>query len=297
MDDVTICDPFELYNLLNQRRCMSRLAEINYLCLVDARERQDYSIGHLITARRAKMDCDGRFLLPEGVEVDSMQHVVVYDLDTSSLQEQGRAVDCAQVLAETSLHPVRIVKGGFKRFSVLYPFLTTEKILYTIMELENLLIYPVEIIAGQLFMGDQAQSEDAGILKDLKISAIVDISDVAEINSSDTIGHQRVLKVSVTDSVESDLYSSFPKICTFIDSHISVGSRVLVVSSKGRSRCSAATVAFIMHHLKYSLEEACRYMLRCKPTMRPNTGFLQQLCDWEVHATGVKSTDLSKLGL
>lgn len=34
-------------------------------------------------------DSEGTFLLPEAVEVDSMQHVVVYDSNTSCLQEEG----------------------------------------------------------------------------------------------------------------------------------------------------------------------------------------------------------------
>lgn len=43
-------------------------------------------------------------------------------------------------------------------------------------ELETLKIYPVEIIEGLLFMGDQKQAMDSGILKDMKISTIVSVS-------------------------------------------------------------------------------------------------------------------------
>lgn len=44
-------------------------------------------------------------------------------------------------------------------------------------ELENLKIYPVEVIAGQLYMGDQQQGADLEILRDLKIKAVVNISE------------------------------------------------------------------------------------------------------------------------
>lgn len=44
-------------------------------------------------------------------------------------------------------------------------------------ELENLTTYPVEVIAGRLYMGDQQQAADLQILKDLKISAVVTISE------------------------------------------------------------------------------------------------------------------------
>uniref|UniRef100_A0A3B4U2M7 Serine/threonine/tyrosine interacting-like 1 n=1 Tax=Seriola dumerili TaxID=41447 RepID=A0A3B4U2M7_SERDU len=292
MAGITMCEPLKLYNLLNQCRCVSRLAEINYLCLIDARETRDYNTSHIITAKNVKMDSEGKFLLPVAVEVDSMQHMVVYDSNTSCLQEQGRAVECAEVLAKASLYPVHIVRGGFQRFSALYPFLRTEKIMYTITELENLKTYPVEVIAGLLYMGDQKQGTDSNILKDLKINAVISIS------LSDTLESikwsQTILNIPVADSVESDLYSNFERICSFIGSHINMGSRVLIVSRQGRSRCSALTIAFLMHHLKYTLEESWKYMLKCKPTMRPNTGFLQQLSEWELHTMGTKVTDMSE---
>ncbi|KAE8293883.1 Serine/threonine/tyrosine-interacting-like protein 1 [Larimichthys crocea] len=295
MAEILMCEPFELYNLLNQCGCVSRLAEINYLCLIDARETEDYRISHIITAKSAKTDSEGTFLLPEAVEVDSMQHVMVYDSNTRCLQEQGRAVQCAQALAKVSLYPVHIVRGGFERFSALYPSLRTEKIIYTITELENLKTYPVEVIAGLLYMGNQKQGTDYCILKTLKISAVIRISESDALECRSVKGNQTILSIPVADSVMSDLYSSFERICSFIGSHINMGSRVMIVSRQGRSRCSAVTIAFLMHHLKYTLEEAWKYMLKCKPTMRPNTGFVQQLSDWELHIVGEKKTDISEL--
>ncbi|MEQ2244233.1 hypothetical protein ILYODFUR_015060, partial [Ilyodon furcidens] len=88
MAEITMCEPGELYNLLNQRRCVSRLAEINYLCLIDAQETQDYRTGHIVTAKNVKMGADGSCYLPDAVEIDSMQRIVVYDSNTSCLLEQ-----------------------------------------------------------------------------------------------------------------------------------------------------------------------------------------------------------------
>lgn len=48
--------------------------------------------------------------------------------------------------------------------------------LFQPQELENFTIYPVEIVAGLLYMGDQKQSQDTNILKDLTISAVVNLS-------------------------------------------------------------------------------------------------------------------------
>ncbi|KAM8899564.1 serine/threonine/tyrosine-interacting-like protein 1 isoform 2-T2 [Spinachia spinachia] len=291
MAQISMCAPFQLFNLLNQCSSVSRLAEINYLCLIDARETDDYRMSHILTAKNAKMDSNSTFLLPEDVEVDSMQHVVVYDSNTSFSQGQGRVVKCAQELARASLSPVLMLRGGFQRFSALYPFLCTEKILYTVTELENLKTYPVEILAALLYMGDEKQGMDPSVLKDLKVSVVISLSESN--NLEPTQGNTTITHFPVADSVGSDIYSTLESICSVIGSHMDTGSCVLMVSKNGRSRCSTAAMAFLIYHLKYTLQEAWKYVLKCKPNVRPNTGFLQQLSDWELHVVGTKVTDIS----
>ncbi|XP_049643832.1 serine/threonine/tyrosine-interacting-like protein 1 isoform X2 [Suncus etruscus] len=58
MAGLVLCEPKELYNILNQGTKMSRLAEPNYLCLLDVRPKKDYDESHLITARRVKKELD-----------------------------------------------------------------------------------------------------------------------------------------------------------------------------------------------------------------------------------------------
>uniref|UniRef100_A0A3P9PKJ2 Serine/threonine/tyrosine interacting-like 1 n=1 Tax=Poecilia reticulata TaxID=8081 RepID=A0A3P9PKJ2_POERE len=285
MAEIILCEPVELYNLLNQTRTVPRLAEINYLCLIDAQETHDFLTGHIITAKHAG---DGTFYLPDAVQLDTMQNVVIYDATTRSLEEEaGRAIDCAQELGKSYYRPIKILAGGYRLFSAIYPFLRTHKILYNIWELENLKLYPLEIIPGALYMGDLKQSQ--GSLSDLKIRAITSSnSHTSEKNV------RKILDIPLADEGESDLYSKFETICNFISFHIEEGSRVLVVSREGTSRCSTVVLAFFIYYFRYTLEEAWTYIIKCKPTVRPNTGFLQQLCQWEVLAIGKKDTDLSK---
>ncbi|XP_043996620.1 serine/threonine/tyrosine-interacting-like protein 1 [Gambusia affinis] len=291
---LTLCEPVELYNLLNQTRVVPRLAEMNYLCLIDAQETHNYLIGHIITAKHVKMAGDGTFYLPDAVALDTMQNVVIYDATTRSLEEENsRAIDCARELGKSYYRPIQILTGGYRLFSAVYPFLRTEKIFYTIWELENLRLYPLEIIPGLLYMGDLKQSQ--GSLWNLKIRAIVSISQSTQSDFTESEKEIReILDIPLADKGESDLYSNFETICNFMSSHIDEGSRVLVVSREGISRCSAVVLAFLIHHFRFTLEEAWSYIIKCKPTMRPNTGFLQQLCEWEVLTIGKKDTNLSK---
>ncbi|XP_059549493.1 serine/threonine/tyrosine-interacting-like protein 1 isoform X3 [Myotis daubentonii] len=58
MADLVLCEPIELYNILNQVTKLSRLTEPNYLCLLDVRSKQEYDESHVITARRVKKELD-----------------------------------------------------------------------------------------------------------------------------------------------------------------------------------------------------------------------------------------------
>uniref|UniRef100_A0A8C5UNH8 Serine/threonine/tyrosine interacting like 1 n=1 Tax=Microcebus murinus TaxID=30608 RepID=A0A8C5UNH8_MICMU len=58
MADLVMCEPTELYNILNQVTNVSRLTETNYLCLFDVRSKREYDESHVITARRVKKELD-----------------------------------------------------------------------------------------------------------------------------------------------------------------------------------------------------------------------------------------------
>ncbi|KAJ8342846.1 hypothetical protein SKAU_G00327740 [Synaphobranchus kaupii] len=292
MAGMVLCEATELYNIINQYIRVSRLSECNYLCLIDARTKDEYNESHVITARRAKWDTMGKFVVPADVEVESLRYSVVYDSNTGSLQCSGPAIECAGTLAKTSRHPVHILKGGYECFSALYPFLRTQKFLYTLQELENLQPYPVEVLLGQLYMGDYRQAINLHIHKHLKLRALINVSeDTSDVFES---GACAVLHIPVADSSEADLYGFFERACVFIDTHLCAGSAVLIFSSHGISRCSAVTIAFLLHHLKSTLMEAWAHMLKCKTNMRPNRGFVQQLSDWELHTLGERMTDIAE---
>ncbi|XP_024105389.2 serine/threonine/tyrosine-interacting-like protein 1 isoform X5 [Pongo pygmaeus] len=58
MPGLLLCEPTELYNILNQATKLSRLTEPNYLCLLDVRSKWEYDESHVITALRVKKELD-----------------------------------------------------------------------------------------------------------------------------------------------------------------------------------------------------------------------------------------------
>uniref|UniRef100_A0A674KDN4 Serine/threonine/tyrosine interacting like 1 n=1 Tax=Terrapene triunguis TaxID=2587831 RepID=A0A674KDN4_9SAUR len=264
MAGLVLCEPTELYNILNQSTKLSRLTEPNYLCLLDARTKREYNESHVITARRVKQNPMGDYLIPESVELECVKYCVVYDGKTSSLDdtdyddyeekeedaEVGAAIQCARVLEQFTRHPVRILKGGYESFTACYHFLRTQKIFWMPQELDAFQPYPVEILPAQLYMGDCRQACDQQIQKDLKIKAQVNISE-----------------------------------------EIATLSLALIFQD---TNFSTAVMAFLMHSSHYPLKRAWKYIQKCKTNMRPNRGFVQQLSDWESQIYGSAITDISE---
>ncbi|XP_071620933.1 serine/threonine/tyrosine-interacting-like protein 1 isoform X2 [Heliangelus exortis] len=228
MAGVVFCDPHCLYNILQQQRRVPRLAEPGYLCLLDARTQDEYDESHIVTARRIEQSPAGEYLVPDSEELGYIRYCVVYDCQSSSLDcwdyeeeekekdaEEGTAVQHAQNLEKFTRHPVLVLSGGYRLFSAYYNFLRTQKILWMPQELDNFQLYPVEIIPLKLYMGNSKQACDQQIQKDLKIKAQVNISE----HPTTLITEEgKYLHVPVPDSLETDLFSSFPTICHFIES-------------------------------------------------------------------------------
>ncbi|XP_074778603.1 serine/threonine/tyrosine-interacting-like protein 1 [Athene noctua] len=303
MAGMALCEPRHLYNVLNQRRRLPRLAEPHYLCLLDARTQREYDENHIITARRIEQSPTGEYLVPDSEELGCVRYCVVYDCKTSSLgccdyeeeekgkdAEEGTAVQYARSLQQFTRHPVLVLKGGYKRFSACYPFLRTQKILWMPQELDNFQPYPVEILPAKLYMGNFKQACDQQIQEDLKIKAQVNISEQPATLFAEG---NKYLHISVPDSLEANLFSSFATVCHFIDAQLDCGA-VLVFSSLGISRSSTVTMAYLMHSCQFSLKRAWDYVLKCKMNMRPHRAFVKQLSDWEAQIYGTTITDISE---
>nr|KAF6356148.1 serine/threonine/tyrosine interacting like 1 [Myotis myotis] len=147
MADLVLCEPIELYNILNQVTKLSRLTEPNYLCLLDVRSKQEYDESHVITARRVKKEAD-EYLIPESVDLECVKYCVVYDKNSSCLDliikddsdssdsskndlfAGGPAIECGRALAHLTRHPVQILRGGYESFSAKYHFFRTQKIIW-----------------------------------------------------------------------------------------------------------------------------------------------------------------------
>ncbi|XP_077930584.1 serine/threonine/tyrosine-interacting-like protein 1 isoform X2 [Halichoerus grypus] len=270
MAGLVLCEPTELYNILNQVTKLSRLTEPNYLCLLDVRSKQEYDESHVITARRVKKRAN-EYLLPESVDLECVKYCVVYDNNTSTLEiasrgddeedntedsrhelVPGAAVECGRVLAHLTHHPICILKGGYERFSARYHFLRTQKIIWMPQELDAFQPYPAEIMPGKIYLGNFRQACDPKIQKDLKIKAHVNVS--METGPFFVDDSDKLLHIKIEDSPEANIFPFLRHLCHFLEVHLRLGSVILVFSTLGISRSCAATLAFLMHWKEQTLK-------------------------------------------
>uniref|UniRef100_A0A5F8HKD4 Serine/threonine/tyrosine interacting like 1 n=1 Tax=Monodelphis domestica TaxID=13616 RepID=A0A5F8HKD4_MONDO len=272
MADLLMCEPTMLYNILNQEIKHSRLAETNYLYLLDVRSKREYNESHIITAQRMKKK-DNDYVIPQSMDLECVKYCIVYDGKTNALDVNfevrekdsdseddevsyvmGSAVLCARILAEFTRHPVYILDGGYECFSAHYHFFRTQKIFSMPQELDAFEPYPIEVVPGEVYLGTVKQACNPQMHKDLKIKAHVNVGlETTPYFQGDTC---RLLQISVTDSPEEDLFSSFRHTSHFMDAHVERRSVILVFSTRGISRSCTVMLAYLMHRNRESLKRS-----------------------------------------
>lgn len=203
----------------------------------------------------------------------------------------GAAIECGKAITHLTRHPVHILKGGYERFSGIYHFFRTQKIIWMPQELDEFQPYPVEIVPGKIYVGNFTQACDPKIQKDLKIKAHVNVS--METGLFFVGDADKLLHIQIEDSVEANISPFLRHICHFIDVHLELGSVILIFSTLGISRSCAAILAYLMHQNEQTLKRSWAYVKKCKNNMRPNRGLVAQLSKWEKIVLGDFVTDIS----
>ncbi|KAF6039338.1 STYXL1 [Bugula neritina] len=94
-----------------------KVADPNYMLLLDARRRETYDESHIQLAKFTSKTSNGEYQLPYDAGIETVQHVVVYDNRTEVLKVDGVHVKTeATVLAKMlynagARHPIKVLRG------------------------------------------------------------------------------------------------------------------------------------------------------------------------------------------
>lgn len=133
---------------------------------------------------------------------------------------------------------------------------------------------------GFLYLGSMSATMDRELLAKNHITHIVQVLDVPWLPISEKDGF-RCLRIDILDKPSADLRPHLEGACQYIANALRSGGNVLVHCQQGVSRSPAIVIAYLIHDLGISYEQAYALVKRCRPCINPNPGFVAGLRAWE----------------
>lgn len=127
------------------------------------------------------------------------------------------------------------------------------------------------IITDNVFIGNLSAALSTDVRKKFGITHVLSVC--TEYSSAD---HNH-LTIPVQDSEYEDLLIHLPRGCSFIQSALDQGGKVLVHCAMGVSRSPTMVCAYLMSTQRLSAHAAIQYVRKRRPKIHPNYGFMKQL--------------------
>ncbi|KAF9237985.1 protein-tyrosine phosphatase-like protein, partial [Melanogaster broomeanus] len=143
-------------------------------------------------------------------------------------------------------------------------------------------VYPMPsgTTSGSLFLGSMSATMDRELLASNHITHVVQALDAPWLPISDKDGF-RCFRIDILDKPTADLKPHLEGACQYIARALSGGGNVLVHCQQGISRSPAIVIAYLIHNLGMSYDQAHALVKRRRPCINPNPGFVAALRAWE----------------
>ena len=211
----------------------------------------------------------------------------------------------------SSSKTIFILSGGFDQFFRKFPFSCSNlDIRSTVDRHKYLTVYPNCIIENQLYIGSAVQAKSWKIVRDLRITHIINCSFEHECVFKDDVNY---LHFKLEDNYQENIYKNLQEAFDFIeaafqryndqanDEKISenasvIGDETRIKSSKiggiskpiflihcnlGISRSSSVAISYIMSKYGLCLHSAFKYVKDKRIQIAPNYSFFRQLKQYE----------------
>lgn len=235
----------ETYNLLNtQDTCgRPRVAEPNFLLLLDTRSIKDYRTAHIKFSQYVRRNSE-KFLKPMNINIDCIENIIILDEDSKS---STGAKDQIKQLAESfsnwgSRNKVKILDGGYRGFTKKYSFLTTFSPDLTSRQIQkDILTMPLEL-SEKTYVGSPEQATKEN-LHNLKIDKIIIAEASCELNFDAPELEEKIIRIEASEMKGKTAESVKDK-------------RVLIICNKG-TEWSLVIGVIMLKQATGSSREAC----------------------------------------
>ncbi|KAH8268224.1 hypothetical protein KR026_002316 [Drosophila bipectinata] len=100
------------------------------------------------------------------------------------------------------------------------------------------------------------------------------------------------LRINAQDRSQVDLSQHFDEVADLVEEVRLSGGCTLIHCVAGVSRSASLCLAYLMKHSGMSLREAYKHVQSIRPQVRPNSGFFQQLRQYELQLRGTNSVEM-----
>ncbi|XP_031804787.1 dual specificity protein phosphatase 18 isoform X2 [Sminthopsis crassicaudata] len=138
-------------------------------------------------------------------------------------------------------------------------------------------------ITSSLYLGNGLAANNKVILSSNQITTVINVS-VEVVNTF--YADIQYVQVPVADTPLSRLYDFFDPIADKIHTVEMQQGRTLLHCAAGVSRSAALCLAYLMKYHSMSLLDAHTWTKSCRPIIRPNNGFWEQLIHYEFKLYG-----------
>ncbi|XP_021009589.1 dual specificity protein phosphatase 21 [Mus caroli] len=156
--------------------------------------------------------------------------------------------------------------------------MTTASCIFPSQAIQQDNIYGLSQITTGLFISNSAVANDKLTLSNNRITTIINVS--AEVVNTFFEDIQYV-QVPVSDAPNSYLYDFFDPIADHIRGVEMRSGRTLLHCAAGVSRSATLCLAYLMKYHNMTLLDAHTWTKTCRPIIRPNNGFWEQLIHYE----------------
>ncbi|KAF9444655.1 phosphatases II [Macrolepiota fuliginosa MF-IS2] len=141
-------------------------------------------------------------------------------------------------------------------------------------------VTPGHAPSGALYIGSLAAVQDKEMLREHRVTHLVQVLDVPWLPASEKDGFS-TYRISIDDAITVDIRPHLEAACNYIDTSLRSGRNVLVHCQQGVSRSAAVILAYLIRNRGMTYDSAYAYLKRKRACVKPNPTFIQALQEWE----------------
>eukprot|EP01095_Lingulamoeba_sp_RSL-Kostka_P012996 TRINITY_DN525_c1_g1_i1.p1 TRINITY_DN525_c1_g1~~TRINITY_DN525_c1_g1_i1.p1 ORF type:complete len:443 (+),score=98.17 TRINITY_DN525_c1_g1_i1:79-1407(+) len=137
------------------------------------------------------------------------------------------------------------------------------------------------LITDNIYMGDKEVAKNFDILKELKITHIINCAGLVIPNHFEGDFIYKTLELS--DVGNENIFCLFYEVIDFIENALNNNGRILIHCKCGISRSAAMAICYLMYSQNLTYEEALRDIKYKRPSCEPNASYAIALLNWDNH--------------